>query len=71
MGILEAIAGILKSLPEILNLVNRLVNQFQEAKRQGVINDINTALDKSEAAKTPQERSRAMLDLVRAVSRPR
>lgn len=71
MGVLESIVAIVKALPEIFGLVNRLVDQFKEAKRMGVINDINAALDKSEAATTPQERSRAMLDLVRAVSRPR
>lgn len=71
MTFLDALAGFFRSLPEILNLTNRLMENIKEAKRSGVLDDINKALDKSEAAKTPQERSAAMLELVRAVSRPR
>jgi hypothetical protein len=71
MGVLEAVSAFFKALPDIMKLINRVMDQWTEAKRQGVLNDINAALDKSETAKTPQERTRAMLDLVRAVSRPR
>lgn len=71
MGVLEAISAFFKALPDMMKLINRLMDQWGEAKRQGVLNEINAALDKSETAKTPQERTRAMLDLVRAVSKPR
>jgi len=68
---ITALGSFFAALPEMMKLINRLMDQWGEAKRQGVLNDINAALDKSEVAKTPQERSRAMLELVRAVSKPR
>ena len=47
------------------------MTEFKEAKRSGALRDINTALDKSELAKTPSERSQAMADLARAIAKPR
>lgn len=68
---MSALGGFLKSLPEIVDFVKRLMGQWQEMKRQGVLNDIHAALDKAETAKTPLDRSHAMLALVRAVSKPK
>ena len=68
---MAALGGFLKSLPEIIDFVKRLMGQWQEMRRQGVLDDIHSALDKAERAKTPLERSHAMLALVRAVSKPK
>lgn len=71
MGIGEAILGFLKALPDIINMINRIVAQYETMKKEGTLNEIHSAIDQSEVAKTPQERSAAMLRLVRAVARPR
>ena len=71
MNFFQVLGEFLKALPEVLKLINKLLVEWKEAKRTGAIRDINAALDMSAVAKTPEERSRAMLDLVRAVSKPR
>lgn len=71
MNFFQILGEFLKALPEVLKLVSKLLDEWKEAKRSGAIKDINAALDQSALAKTPGERSRAMANLARAISKPR
>jgi len=63
--------AILEAIVELIRLISRLVPLVDKMKQEGSLKAVHAALEKAEIAHTPEERSRAMLDLVRAVSRPR
>ncbi|MEM5807996.1 MAG: hypothetical protein QW818_02585 [Candidatus Aenigmatarchaeota archaeon] len=66
---IQVILNFLSVLPELLRIIDKVISAWGEAKRLGILDEINSALDLAEKAKTPEERSRAALQLARALSR--